>query len=142
MEASLHNLLTRLRLTRVLTHCTWEKTTVAISRPGSKIGRYGSGTLTPKPTDDPSNYADECDSAEPGAAVRVDMVAREGEVCGASWLFQSWAFFLGRLTRHCSGQAEFSNVNSRRHTFYWHRARALWTTERRSWIAEERRRRV
>ena len=42
MEASLHNLLTSARLTRVLTHCTWEKTTVAISKPGSKVGRYAS----------------------------------------------------------------------------------------------------
>ena len=43
LEASLHSLLTRLRLTRVLTHRTWEKTTVATSRPGSKIGCLVSG---------------------------------------------------------------------------------------------------
>jgi len=79
-EASLHNLLTRARLWRVLTHCTWEKTTVAISRPGSKIGRYGSGTLTRRnrrtihPTTPTS-------ATRPNLAlpVRVDMVAREGE---------------------------------------------------------------
>ena len=29
-------------LRRVLTHCTWEKTTVAISKCGSKVGRYAS----------------------------------------------------------------------------------------------------
>ena len=32
---------------RVLTHCTWEKTTVAISMPGLKIGRFVSGTHMP-----------------------------------------------------------------------------------------------
>ena len=40
LEASLHVLLTTARLWRVLTHCTWEKTTVVISRPGSKVGLY------------------------------------------------------------------------------------------------------
>ena len=39
LEASLHNLLTSARLWRVLTHCTWENTTVAISKCGSKVGR-------------------------------------------------------------------------------------------------------
>ena len=58
LEASLHNLLTRARLWRVLTHCTWEKTTVAMSMPGSKTGRFVSGTHMP---------------------LWVDMVAREGE---------------------------------------------------------------
>ena len=43
LEASLHNLLTRARLWRVLTHCTWENTTVATSKPGSKVGRFVSG---------------------------------------------------------------------------------------------------
>jgi hypothetical protein len=43
----LHNLLTRARLTRVLTHCTWEKTTVAISKCGSKVGRYASSVCMP-----------------------------------------------------------------------------------------------
>ena len=47
LEASLHNLLTRARLWRVLTHCTWEKTTVAISKCGSKVGRYASSTCLP-----------------------------------------------------------------------------------------------
>jgi hypothetical protein len=44
LEASLHSLLTRARLTRVLTHCTWENTRVATSMPGSKIGCLVSGT--------------------------------------------------------------------------------------------------
>ena len=61
LEASLHSLLTRARLWRVLTHCTWEKTTVATSRPGSKVGRFVSGTDMP---------------------LWVDMVAREGEWAG------------------------------------------------------------
>ena len=43
LEASLHSLLTRARLTRVLMHCTWENTTVATSIPGSKIGCLVSG---------------------------------------------------------------------------------------------------
>ena len=43
LEASLHNLLTSARLSRVLTHCTWEKTTVAISKCGSKVGLFLSG---------------------------------------------------------------------------------------------------
>jgi hypothetical protein len=43
LEASLHSLLTRARLWRVLTHCTWEKTTVAISKCGSKVGLFVSG---------------------------------------------------------------------------------------------------
>ena len=43
LEASLHSLLTTARLTRVLTHCTWENTTVAISKCGSKIGLFVSG---------------------------------------------------------------------------------------------------
>ena len=47
LEASLHNLLTSARLWRVLTHCTWEKTTVAISKCGSKVGRYASSTCLP-----------------------------------------------------------------------------------------------
>ena len=47
LEASLHNLLTWARLSRVLTHCTWEKTTVAISKCGSKVGRYASITCLP-----------------------------------------------------------------------------------------------
>ena len=47
LEASLHNLLTRARLTRVLTHCTWENTTVAISKCGSKVGRYASSVCMP-----------------------------------------------------------------------------------------------
>ena len=34
-------------MTRVLTHCTWEKTTVAISKCGSKVGRYASSVLLP-----------------------------------------------------------------------------------------------
>ena len=58
LEASLHNLLTSARLWRVLKHCTWEKTTVAISKCGSKIGRFVSGTHMP---------------------LWVDKVAREGE---------------------------------------------------------------
>ena len=58
LEASLHNLLTRARLWRVLTHCTWEKTTVAISKCGSKAGRVVSGT---------------------DMSLWVDTVAREGE---------------------------------------------------------------
>ena len=58
LEASLHNLLTSARLWRVLKHCTWEKTTVAMSKCGSKIGRFVSGTHMP---------------------LWVDMVAREGE---------------------------------------------------------------
>ena len=57
-EASLHNLLTWARLRRVWTSCTWEKTTVAMSKCGSKIGRFVSGTHMP---------------------LWVDMVAREGE---------------------------------------------------------------
>ena len=61
LEASLHNLLTRARLTRVLTHCTWENIKVATSRPGSKVGRFVSGTDMP---------------------LWVDMVAREGEWAG------------------------------------------------------------
>ena len=32
---------------RVLTHCTWEKTTVAISKCGSKVGRYASSVCMP-----------------------------------------------------------------------------------------------
>ena len=41
-EASLHNLLTRARLRRVSTHCTWENTKVATSKPGSKtVPRFG-----------------------------------------------------------------------------------------------------
>ena len=47
LEASLHNLLTSARLWRGLKHCTWEKTTVAMSMPGSKIGRFVSGTHMP-----------------------------------------------------------------------------------------------
>jgi hypothetical protein len=47
LEASLHNLLTRARLWRVLTHCTWENTRVAISRPGSKVGWYASSLRLP-----------------------------------------------------------------------------------------------
>ena len=47
LEASLHNLLTRARLSRVLTHCTWENTTVAISRPGSKVGPHASSLRCP-----------------------------------------------------------------------------------------------
>jgi hypothetical protein len=47
LEASLHNLLTRARLWRVLTHCTWEKTTVAISKCGSKVGRVVSSVCMP-----------------------------------------------------------------------------------------------
>jgi hypothetical protein len=47
LEASLHNLLTTARLTRVLTHCTWEKTTVAISKCGSKVGQYASSLCCP-----------------------------------------------------------------------------------------------
>ena len=43
LEASLHNLLTRARLWRVLTHCTWEKTTVAISKLGPNVGWFVSG---------------------------------------------------------------------------------------------------
>ena len=43
MEASLHNLLTSARLWRVLTHCTWEKTTVAISKLGPNVGWFVSG---------------------------------------------------------------------------------------------------
>ena len=43
LEASLHNLLTRARLWRVLTHCTWEKTTVAISKSGPNVGWFVSG---------------------------------------------------------------------------------------------------
>ena len=61
LEASLHDLLTRARLTRVLTHCTWENTKVAISKCGSKVGRFVSGTDMP---------------------LWVDMVAREGEWAG------------------------------------------------------------
>ena len=38
LEASLHNLLTRARLWRVLTHCTWENTSVAISKCGIEGG--------------------------------------------------------------------------------------------------------
>ena len=49
LEASLHNLLTSARLTRVLTHCTWEKTTVAISKCGSKVGRYASSVCIAVP---------------------------------------------------------------------------------------------
>ena len=45
LEASLHNLLTSARLWRVLKHCTWEKTTVARSMPGSKIGCLVSGAI-------------------------------------------------------------------------------------------------
>ena len=47
LEASLHNLLTRARLSRVLTHCTWENTTVAISKCGSKVGRSRIERLLP-----------------------------------------------------------------------------------------------
>jgi hypothetical protein len=47
LEASLHSLLTSARLTRVLTHCTREKTTVAISKCGSKVGRYASIVCEP-----------------------------------------------------------------------------------------------
>ena len=47
LEASFHNLLTTARLTRVLTHCTWENTSVAISKCGSKVGRYASGVCMP-----------------------------------------------------------------------------------------------
>jgi hypothetical protein len=61
LEASLHNLLTRARLWRVLTHCTWENTSVAISKCGSKIGCW-----IVKDTDI-------------HVALWVDMVAREGE---------------------------------------------------------------
>ena len=61
LEASLHDLLTSARLTRVLTHCTWENTKVAISKCGSKVGRFVSGTDMP---------------------LWVDMVAREGEWAG------------------------------------------------------------
>jgi hypothetical protein len=45
-------------LTRVLTHCTWENTTVAISKCKSKAGRVVSDT---------------------DMSLWVDMVAREGE---------------------------------------------------------------
>ena len=41
-EASLHNLLTWASLRRVATHCTCEKTTVAISKLGSNVGWYAS----------------------------------------------------------------------------------------------------
>ena len=41
-EASLHNLLTWASLRRVPTHCTCEKTTVAISKLGSNVGWYAS----------------------------------------------------------------------------------------------------
>ena len=51
LEASLHNLLTWARLRRVLTSCTWEKTTVAMSKCGSKIGRFVSGTHMPVSVD-------------------------------------------------------------------------------------------
>jgi hypothetical protein len=61
LEASLHNLLTSARLPRVLTHRTWEKTTVAISMLGSKVGRLVSDTHM---------------------SLWVDMVAREGEWAG------------------------------------------------------------
>ena len=44
LEASLHSLLTSARLTRVLTHCTWENTTVATSKCGSKVRLFVSGT--------------------------------------------------------------------------------------------------
>ena len=47
MEASLHNLLTRARLWRVLTHCTWENTSVAISKCGSNVGLYASSLRFP-----------------------------------------------------------------------------------------------
>jgi hypothetical protein len=47
LEASLHNLLTSARLTRVLTHCTWENTSVAISKCGSKVGWYASSLRLP-----------------------------------------------------------------------------------------------
>ena len=40
-------MLTTARLTRVLTHCTWENTTVAISKCGSKVGRYASSVCMP-----------------------------------------------------------------------------------------------
>ena len=76
MEASLHNLLTRARLWRVLTHCTWEKTTVAMSKCGSKIGRFVSGTHMP---------------------LWVDMVAREGEWGG----FLLRALLLTKMAQKC-----------------------------------------
>ena len=40
-------MLTTARLRRVLTHCTWEKTTVAISKLGSKVGWYVSSVCMP-----------------------------------------------------------------------------------------------
>jgi hypothetical protein len=43
LEASRHSLLTTARLTRVLTHRTWENTTVAISKCGSKVRLFVSG---------------------------------------------------------------------------------------------------
>ena len=46
-EASLHNLLTWASLTRVPTHCTCEKTTVAISKLGSNVGWYASSLRLP-----------------------------------------------------------------------------------------------
>ena len=75
LEASLHNLLTSARLSRVLTHRTWEKTTVAISMLGSKVGRLVSDTHM---------------------SLWVDMVAREGEwavFLRRGFYYFSWAFF-------------------------------------------------
>jgi hypothetical protein len=46
LEAFLHNLLTRARLWRVLTHCTWENTSVAISKCGLKVGLHASSTCS------------------------------------------------------------------------------------------------
>ena len=72
LEASLHNLLTRARLWRVLTHCTWEKTTVAISKCGSKVGRYGSSLRLP---------------------LRSSMVALARARVSESWLFSESSSF-------------------------------------------------
>ena len=88
---------------RVLTHCTWEKTTVATSRPGSND------------TDRP----DRRHSTSAGMALE----GRHGRVARAkcaSVVAASWRFFLDSADIWAS---QFSNVNTSAH-LYWHRARA------------------
>ena len=77
----------------------------------------------PKPTDDPSNYADECDSAEPGAAGSGRHGRARGRVSVRRGFF-SWAFFLGVDTTLLGPGRIFERQHSR-HTFYWHRRARL-----------------
>ena len=77
-EASLHNLLTWASLTRVPTHCTCEKTTVAISKLGSNVGWYASSLRLP---------------------LRSCMAALRGREWEAlSWLCRLLPAFFGRST--------------------------------------------